>query len=76
MELILETKASAKPDEGLTKARKLVEHDRVHLLGGVIASPVAYAIASFPNTTQFWKWSPEAFMAMTPYAELRGKWVR
>ncbi len=23
-----------------------------------------------------WKWSPEAFMAMTPYAELRGKWVK
>ena len=47
VELILETKASAKPDEGLTKARKLVEHDKVHLLGGVIASPVAYALRPY-----------------------------
>ena len=47
VELILETKASSKPDEGLTKARKLVEHDKVHLLGGVIASPVAYALRPY-----------------------------
>lgn len=47
VEVILETKASAKPDEGLTKARKLVERDRVHLLGGIISTPVAYALRSY-----------------------------
>ena len=36
VELLLENKGTAKPDEGLTKARKLVERDKVHILGGVI----------------------------------------
>jgi len=50
----------------------------VHILkveqrGGAVEN---LPIASFPNTTQFWKWSPEAFMALTPYAELRGKWAK
>ncbi|HWP58107.1 MAG TPA: ABC transporter substrate-binding protein [Candidatus Acidoferrales bacterium] len=33
-------------------------------------------IASYPNTSQFWKWSPEAFMAMPSYADMKGKWVK
>jgi len=33
-------------------------------------------IASYPNTSQFWKWNPDAFTAMTPYAEVEGKWAK
>jgi branched-chain amino acid transport system substrate-binding protein len=44
VELVLETKGTSKPDEGLTKARKLVERDRVQILGGIISTPVAYAL--------------------------------
>ncbi len=47
VEILTETKGTAKPDEGLTKARKLVERDRVHILGGVISTPVAYALRSY-----------------------------
>lgn len=28
------------------------------------------------GVTQFWKWSPEDFLKKTPYAELKGKWVK
>lgn len=49
VELLLESTGSNKPDEGLTKARKLVERDRVHLLTGVLETPVAYALASYVN---------------------------
>ena len=47
VEVLPETKASCKADEGLTKARKLVERDRVHLLGGIICTPVAYALRAY-----------------------------
>ncbi len=47
VEILSETKGTAKPDEGLTKARKLVERDRVHVLGGIISTPVAYALRSY-----------------------------
>ena len=47
VEALLEDKASCKADEGLTKARKLVERDRVHILGGIICTPVAYALRSY-----------------------------
>src|SRR5215813_5518745 len=33
-------------------------------------------IATYPNTSQFWTWTPDAFMAMPPYAEMKGKWAR
>jgi len=49
VELLLESTGSNKPDEGLTKARKLVERDRVHILTGVLETPVAYALASYVN---------------------------
>jgi branched-chain amino acid transport system substrate-binding protein len=42
-----EGKGTNKPDEGLTKARKLVERDRVHMLGGITATPVAYALRTY-----------------------------
>src|SRR5262245_15531642 len=41
IELILESTGSNKPDEGLTKARKLVERDHVQILTGVLETPVA-----------------------------------
>jgi branched-chain amino acid transport system substrate-binding protein len=47
VEVLVETKGSNKPDEGLTKARRLVERDKVHILGGIIATPVAYALRSY-----------------------------
>ena len=47
VEILRETKASCKADEGLTKARKLVERDRVHILGGVICTPVAYGLRAY-----------------------------
>lgn len=49
VELLLESTGTNKPDEGLTKARKLVERDRVHILTGVLETPVAYALASYVN---------------------------
>ncbi len=44
VKVLVETKGSCKADEGLTKARKLVERDGVHVLGGIICTPVAYAL--------------------------------
>jgi len=38
------------PPVALNKARKLVETDQVHLLGGTIFSNVSYAVASFADT--------------------------
>jgi len=39
VELLLESTGTNKPDEGLTKARKLVERDRVHILPGSSKRP-------------------------------------
>lgn len=39
--------SEAKPDVGLTKARKLVEQDRVHLVLGPISSAVALAMRDY-----------------------------
>ena len=47
VEVLVERKASCKADEGLTKARKLVERDGVHILGGIICTPVAYALRPY-----------------------------
>lgn len=29
----------------------------------------------YPAVTQFWTWSPEEFMKMTPYVSMKGKWA-
>lgn len=47
VEVLVETKASCKADEGLTKARKLIERDGVKILGGIICTPVAYALRPY-----------------------------
>src|SRR5689334_2167184 len=39
--------SQAKPDVGLTKARKLVEKDGVGFIGGVVSSSVAYALRDY-----------------------------
>jgi len=49
IEVLVEDKGSNKPDEALTKARKLVERDKVHILAGIISSGVAYALRDFVN---------------------------
>src|SRR5262245_55376809 len=49
VERLLESTGSNKPDEGLTKARKLVERDHVQILTGVLETPVAYALAGYVN---------------------------
>src|SRR5262245_19801734 len=43
LEVILEDNAG-EPAIAITKARKLVESDKVHMLAGIILSNVAYAI--------------------------------
>lgn len=47
VEILTEGNEANKADEGLTKARKLVERDNVHILAGVIETPVAYALAPY-----------------------------
>jgi branched-chain amino acid transport system substrate-binding protein len=46
---------------------------KVEKKGGRLQNSV---IASYPNTGQFWKWSPEAYMAMPFYGDMKGKWVK
>lgn len=46
IELIVEDTAG-KPDLGLTKARKLVESDKVHVLAGIVNTGVALAVSSY-----------------------------
>jgi branched-chain amino acid transport system substrate-binding protein len=44
VEFIVEDSAS-RPDTSLTKLRKLVEHDRVHVVAGVLFGHIGYAMA-------------------------------
>src|SRR5216117_4557568 len=46
LEVILEDN-EGQPAAALTKARKLVENDKVHMLAGVILSNVAYALVPY-----------------------------
>ncbi len=46
IEILMED-TEAKPDVGLTKAKKLVERDNVHILAGVFHSGVGYAVAEY-----------------------------
>ncbi len=46
IELIFEDD-QAKPDVGLTKAKKLVENDKAAFVGGVVSSSVAYALRDY-----------------------------
>jgi hypothetical protein len=33
-------------------------------------------VGSYPNTSRFWKWTREAFMAMPSYSGGKRKWVK
>jgi branched-chain amino acid transport system substrate-binding protein len=46
IELIVEDD-EVKPDVGLTKMRKLVERDQVHMVTGIVSSGVAYAVGEY-----------------------------
>jgi branched-chain amino acid transport system substrate-binding protein len=46
IEMIFED-TQAKPDVGLTKAKKLVELDGVSFVGGIVSSSVAYALRDY-----------------------------
>jgi len=48
IELVIED-TEAKPQEGLRKARKLVEEDNVDVLLGVISSAIGYALKEYVN---------------------------
>ncbi len=45
---------------------------RVEKIGGVLQNTV---IATYPNTSQFWKWTPEAYLALPSYIDMRGRWA-
>ncbi|MBI1894356.1 MAG: ABC transporter substrate-binding protein [Candidatus Rokubacteria bacterium] len=47
VELFLETKGTNDTDEGSRKTRKLVERDEIHILGGIVSTPVAYALRAY-----------------------------
>ena len=32
-------------------------------------------LKTYPAVSQFWTWSPTEFMAMPPYAEMKGEWA-
>ena len=31
---------------------------------------------AYPDVSQFWKWGPEAYLALPTYPEMKGKWAR
>ena len=33
-------------------------------------------IDAYNDVSQFWKWSPEEYLKMPQYADLKGKWVK
>lgn len=49
IELLIEDDAAPQVAIGLTKARKLVERDKVHVLMGIIWSPTGVAVAKYAN---------------------------
>jgi branched-chain amino acid transport system substrate-binding protein len=51
IELVIEDD-EAKPQEGLRKARKLVEQDNVDILLGVISSAIGYGLKEYVNRTK------------------------
>lgn len=46
---------------------------RVDKIAGKLQNTV---IATYPGVNQFWKWSPEKFMALPDYDKMKGKWVK
>ena len=46
---------------------------RVEKRDGVLWNTI---IGTYPDVGQFWTWTPEEYLAMTPYPEIKGKWVK
>jgi hypothetical protein len=46
---------------------------RVAANGGALQNSV---IGASPNVSQFWKWNPEAYLALPTYPEMKGKWAK
>jgi branched-chain amino acid transport system substrate-binding protein len=42
----------------------------------VDGAPQNVNFKTYPAVSQFWTWSPEEFMKMTPYADMKGKWAK
>jgi len=51
VELLIEDE-EGNPDAGLMKTKKLIEKDKVHILLGVVSSPVAYAVRDTVHSTK------------------------
>ena len=47
VQIIYESENTQKPDESLTKTRKLVERDNVHIVTGITNTPTAYALRPY-----------------------------
>lgn len=46
---------------------------QVEQVGG---EPNNVILASYPAVSQFWKWSPDEYMKMENYVQMKGKWAR
>lgn len=45
----------------------------VKKVGGKLVNSI---VETVKPVSQFWKWTPQAYMQMPPYTELKGKWVK
>jgi len=41
--------------------------------GGALQNSVT---GSYPNVSQFWKWTPEVYLTLPTYPEMKGKWAK
>lgn len=46
---------------------------KVEMVNGI---PQNVNFKLYPELSQFWTWNPEEFMKMTPYVDMKGKWVK
>jgi hypothetical protein len=46
---------------------------KVEKKGGALQNSVT---GTYPNVSQFWKWSPEAYLTFPTYPEMKGKWAK
>ncbi len=67
--VIIKEDDQSKPDVGLQKVRKMVESDKVDLLAGIVASPVAYAVRDYVTAKKV----PLIIANATGYDLTRGK---
>ncbi len=46
---------------------------KVEKAGGKLQNTV---IDTYPSVNQFWKWSPQKYMALPDYNDIKGKWAK